>query len=343
MNELMLLSTMRMVREPGIFEPIAIVLGKIYNMLFNGIYGSVSAGALGIAIIVFTLIVKLILFPLMMKQQKSSFKMQQLQPEMNKIRDKYKGKTDTMSQQRMALELQDFQKKNGVHLMGGCLPMLIQLPILYALYYIFQNAYVYVDVIGNNYTDIANAIIQIPAALRMEAFTPFAQDLVDTYKSLGTIALSNVNDVVMLVANIKADDWNTILATLGDSGNALLPLLDTKNNIETFLTIPLVSKCGLSFPSIIVPIVAGVTTFLQSKVMTSLMNTTASAENDQAAAMTQSMNKMMLYFMPIMMAFFCLQVPAGLGVYWTISNIFGILQQIFLQKFYKKKLAEGAL
>ena len=269
--------------------------------------------------------------------------MQQLQPEMNKIRDKYKGKTDTMSQQRMALELQDFQKKNGVHLMGGCLPMLIQLPILYALYYIFQNAYVYVDVIGNNYTDIANAIIQIPAALRMEAFTPFAQDLVDTYKSLGTIDLSNVNDVVMLVANIKADDWNTILATLGDSGNALLPLLDTKNNIETFLTIPLVSKCGLSFPSIIVPIVAGVTTFLQSKVMTSLMNTTASAENDQAAAMTQSMNKMMLYFMPIMMAFFCLQVPAGLGVYWTISNIFGILQQIFLQKFYKKKLAEGAL
>ena len=343
MNELMLLSTMRMVREPGIFEPIAIVLGKIYNMLFNGIYGGVSAGALGIAIIVFTLIVKLILFPLMMKQQKSSFKMQQLQPEMNKIRDKYKGKTDTMSQQRMALELQDFQKKNGVHLMGGCLPMLIQLPILYALYYIFQNAYVYVDVIGNNYTDIANAIIQIPAALRMEAFTPYAQHLVDTYNTLGTLDLSNVNDVVMLVANIKADDWSNILSVLGDSGNALLPLLDTKNNIETFLTIPLVSKCGLSFPSVIVPIVAGVTTFLQSKVMTSLMNTTANAENDQAAAMTQSMNKMMLYFMPIMMAFFCLQVPAGLGVYWTISNIFGILQQIFLQKFYKKKLAEGAL
>lgn len=249
MNELMLLSTMRMVREPGIFEPIAIVLGKIYNMLFNGIYGSVSAGALGIAIIIFTLIVKLILFPLMMKQQKSSFKMQQLQPEMNKIRDKYKGKTDTMSQQRMALELQDFQKKNGVHLMGGCLPMLIQLPILYALYYIFQNAYVYVDVIGNNYTDIANAIIQIPAALRMEAFTPYAQDLVDTYKNLGTLDLSNVNDVVMLVANIKADDWSNILSVLGDSGNALLPLLDTKNNIETFLTIPLVSKCGLSFPA----------------------------------------------------------------------------------------------
>ena len=343
MNELMLLSTVRMVREPGIFGPIATVLGKFYDMLFNGIYNGVSAGALGIAIIVFTLIVKLILFPLMMKQQKSSFKMQQLQPEMNKIRDKYKGKTDTMSQQRMALELQDFQKKNGVHLMGGCLPLLIQLPILYALYYISQNAYVYVDVIGQNYTEIANAIINIPAALRMEAFTPYAQDLVDTYKNIGTIDMQNVNDVVLLVANIKADEWNTILTVLGESGNALLPLLETKNTIETFLTVPLVSKCELSLPSIFVPIVAGVTTYIQAKVTMMLVNPAANAVNEQTAAMTNSMNKMMLYFMPIMMAVFCFQVPAGLGVYWTISNIFGILQQVFLQKFYKKKLAEGAL
>lgn len=343
MNELMLLSTMRMAREPGIFEPIAVFLGKFYDMLFNGIYGSVSAGALGIAIIVFTLIVKLILFPLMMKQQKSSFKMQQLQPEMNKIRDKYKGKTDTLSQQKMALELQDFQKKNGVHLMGGCLPLLIQLPILYALYYIFQNAYAYVDVIGQNYTDIANVIIDVPAQLRMDVFAPYAQDLVNTYKNLGTIDISNVNDVVMLVANIKADAWQNITQALGESGNALMPLLDTKNNIETFLTIPLVSRSGLTFPSILVPIAAGLTTYLQSKIMMAMTNPAANAVNDQAAAMTNSMNKMMLYFMPIMMAFFCINVPAGLGVYWTISNIFGILQQVFLRKVYSKKLAEGAL
>ncbi len=343
MNELMLLSTMRMAREPGIFEPIAVFLGKFYNMLFNGIYGSVSAGALGIAIIVFTLIVKLILFPLMMKQQKSSFKMQQLQPEMNKIRDKYKGKTDTLSQQKMALELQDFQKKNGVHLMGGCLPLLVQLPILYALYYIFQNAYAYVDVIGQNYTDIANVIIDIPAQLRMDVFAPYAQQLVDTYKNLGTLDISNVNDVVMLVANIKADDWQTIVQTLGDNGSALLPLLDTKDTIETFLTIPLVSRSGLTFPSVLVPVAAGVTTFLQSKIMMAMTNPAANAVNEQAAAMTNSMNKTMLYFMPIMMAFFCINVPAGLGVYWTISNIFGILQQVFLRKVYSKKLAEGAL
>lgn len=345
MIEFSLLTAMKMVREPGIFSPIAAFLGKFYNMLFNGIYGNVSAGALGLAIIVFTLIVKLILFPLMVKQQKSSFKMQQLQPEMNKIRNKYKDKKDQLSQQKMAMEIQDLQKANGVHLMGGCLPLLIQLPILYALFYIFQNAYVYVDVIGNNYTDIANVILQIPEALRMEVFGPFAQDIVNTYKIQEGIDMKSLNDVILLIANIKADDWTTILNTLGDSGNALLPLLDVKSNIETFLTIPLVSKCGLSFPGIIVPIVAGITTYAQSKIMLMMTssNTAAAAGNDQAMAMTNSMNKMMVYFMPFMMAFFCINVPAGLGVYWTISNIFGILQQIFLQKFYKKKLAEGAL
>lgn len=343
MNLLLLSTTMRMVREPGIFSPIATILGKVYNLLFNGIYSTAAAGALGIAIIVFTLIVKLVLFPLMMRQQKSAFKMQQLQPEMNKIRDKYKDKKDTLSQQKMALELQDFQKNNGVHLMGGCLPLLLQLPILYALYYIFQNAYVYVDVIHQNYTEIANVIVQIPAGLRMEAFGPFAQQLVDTYKNLGTIEMSNVNDVVMLIANIKADDWTGILQVLGDHGTALMPLLETKNHIETFLTIPLVSQCGLHFPSVIIPIIAGLTTYLQSKIMMMLNNPANTAINEQAAAMTNSMNKTMLYVMPIMMGFFCINVPAGLGVYWTISNIFGILQQLFLQKVYKKKLAEGAL
>ena len=139
------------------------------------LHSNTSAGTLGLAIIIFTLVVKLILFPLMVKQQKSSFKMQMLQPELNKIRKKYEGKTDQISQQRMAFEMQEFQKKNGISMVSGCLPMLIQLPILYALFYLFQNAYVYVDAIGQNYTEIANAIINIPKELRLEAFQPYAQ------------------------------------------------------------------------------------------------------------------------------------------------------------------------
>jgi len=337
-----LLEALPSVREPGkIVGPIANLMGEIYNMLFDILHSNTSTGSLGLAIIIFTLIVKLILFPLMVKQQKSSFKMQQMQPELNKIKAKYAGKTDQMSQQRMAFEMQELQRKNGASMMGGCLPMLIQLPILYALFYLFQNAYVYVDAIGNNYVDIANAIINIPVSLRMEVFQPFAQEFVDMYKNMEFIKdgfdMSQVNDVVMLVGNLKADDWNIVMQNLGAAGSELAPLLDVKNGIETFLTIPLVSKPGFSFPGILIPIAAGVTTWLQTKIM-NMMNPQNMDPNNPAASMT----KTMLYTMPIMMGVFSITMPAGLGLYWTISNIFGIVQQVILTKYYKKKFAEEA-
>lgn len=337
-----LLEALPSVRQPGkIVGPFADLMGKVYNLLFELLHSNTSAGSLGLAIIIFTLIVKLILFPLMVKQQKSSFKMQALQPELMKIRKKYEGKTDQMSQQRMAFEMQEFQKKNGVSMVSGCLPMLIQLPILYALFYLFQNAYVYVDVIGHNYTDIADAIVNIPVSLRMEVFQPFAREFANAYKNVAIIKdgidMGQVNEVVMLVNYLKPDDWNVILQNLGDAGSSLVPLLATKSSIETFLTIPLVSKAGLHFPGIIIPIAAGVTTWLQSKIMM-MMNPQNSDPGNPAAAMTKSM----LYTMPIMMGVFAINMPAGLGLYWTISNLFGILQQVILSKHYKKKFAEEA-
>lgn len=337
-----LLEALPSVREPGkIIGPVANLMGKIYNVLFNFLHSSSSVGSLGLAIIIFTLIVKLILFPLMVKQQKSSFKMQQLQPQMQKIRQKYEGKTDQMSQQRMAFEMQELQKNSGVSMMGGCLPMLIQLPILYALFYLFQNAYVYVDVIGQNYTQIAEAIVNIPVDLRMEVFQPFAQAFVDTYKKVDIIKdgfdMNSVNDVVMMVAHLKEADWTSIMAGLGSAGDALTPLLATKSEIETFLTIPLVSNPGLSFPGILIPIAAGVTTWLQTKIM-NMMNPQNNDPNNPAAAMT----KTMLYTMPIMMGVFSITMPAGLGLYWTISNIFGIIQQVILTKYYRKKFEQEA-
>ncbi|MBQ2925181.1 MAG: YidC/Oxa1 family membrane protein insertase, partial [Anaerotignum sp.] len=97
-NSYFLLEALPSVREPGkIIGPIADLMGQIYNMLFNLLHSNTSAGSLGLAIIIFTLIVKMLLFPLMVKQQKSSFIMQQIKPELDKIRAKYAGKTDQMS------------------------------------------------------------------------------------------------------------------------------------------------------------------------------------------------------------------------------------------------------
>lgn len=337
------LSSMMSVRSPGmIVGPIASLLGIVYNMLFNSINGAATAGSLGIAIILFTLIVKLVLFPLMLHQQKSMVKMQMLQPEINKIKAKYAGKTDTESQQRMAYEMQEFQQKNGISMMSGCLPLLIQLPILYALFYIFQNAYIYVDAIGQNYTQIADVITNIPVDLRMEAFGSYAQVFVDTYekylsKMNVTFDMADTNCVIMLVNSLKAADWNNILSTLGSAGDSLLPLLETKNSIEVFCGINLVNNCSLTNISVVIPILAALTTFLQTKVMTATNKKSQAESGSDMEASMNMMNKYMTYFMPIMMGIFCFSLPAALGVYWSISNIFGMLQYVLLKKYFAKK------
>lgn len=336
-------SSLPSLRMPGsILGPITAVLGTVYSMLFEFVDSMVNSGSLGFAIILFTLIVKIILFPLMVKQQKSSYKMQMLQPEMEKIKNKYKGKSDQLSQQKMTLEIQDLQKSNGVSLLGGCLPMLIQLPILYALFYLFQNPYVYVDVIGQNYMDLANAILEVPAALRMEVFGDYAQAFVDANSKIAYITangfdLSRMEDIVLLVSHIPAGDWPSILAQLGDNAANVASFIEVKNSIETFLGLSLVTSPGLGFPGIFIPLAAAASTFAQSK-LTMMATPQNNDPNNPAASMTKTMT----YMMPIMMGFFCISMPAGLGLYWTISNLFGVIQQLILQKFYKKKFTEEA-
>jgi YidC/Oxa1 family membrane protein insertase len=175
----------------------------------------------------------------------------------------------------------------------------------------------------------------------MEVFQPFAQEFVDAYKNMAIIKdgfdMGQVNDIVMLVGNMKQGDWDVVLQNLGTQGVELAGLLATKDHIETFLTIPLVTKAGLGFPGIIIPIAAGVTTWLQTKIMNA-MNPQNNDPNNPAAAMT----KTMLYTMPIMMGVFSITMPAGLGLYWTISNIFGIVQQVILTKYYRKKFEQEA-
>lgn len=336
----MLLSTLGGVmllteRTPGaIVRPIANLLGMIYDLLFNFIYSFIQSGSLGIAIILFTLFVKIILFPLFIKQQKSTYKMQKLQPELNKIKEKYKDKKDQESQQRMAFEMQEFQKKNGVSMLGGCLPLLIQLPILYALFYIFQQPYTYVHVIGNNYSDITNAILQIPAQLRVDIFTPYVKDFIAINK-LTEFDMSIASDIIRLVNQLKIDDWNTILAALGDSGAQLANLLATKNQMESFMGIHLVYNAGLTFPGIIIPILSGGTTWIQSKMMMKNQNTDPSDP-------TASTMKMMNVFMPLMMGFMTINMPAALGLYWTASNLFTMLQQWLANRHFKAKDAKEA-
>ncbi len=316
-------------RTPGmIVGPIARIIGVAYNALFNFIYSLSPANALGLAIILFTIIVKLIFTPLLIKQQKSTIAMQKLQPELNKIKKKYEGRKDTESQQKMYLELQKAQKDNNVSMLGGCLPLLVQLPILYALFYIFQQAYMYVDIIGQNYDAITNVIMSIPVDDRIAALS----DIIISHKLTIDVALAD--DIKNLISQLNFKDWNIILESIGDYSSQLEPLLKLKTEMEYFFGISMVVKPGLTFPGIIIPLVAGGTTFIQTYALQKNSGMQpSSAANDPMARSMKTMN----YMMPIMMGVMTINLPAGLGVYWTVSNIIQAGQTIIVTKMLKSK------
>ncbi len=324
-------------KSPGfIVGPFAKLLGAVFNLLFNIVYGLTPAASLAITIILFTVIVRACLVPLMVKSHKSTYMMQKIQPEMTKIQNKYKGKNDPQSQQKMAYEIQKLQKDNGVSMLGGCLPMLIQLPILYAMFYIFQQAFNYVDIISVLYNEITEILMAIPVAERVELLKPIA--LAHSMSmDLGVEA-----DMFGLVNVLTKADWTSILSNASAEVSSLLaPLAENKNAIEYFFGISLVNNAGWKFPGIILPILAGFTTYLSTKIQTDRQNKAKEKgpKNATADSINGSMNTMMM-IMPFFMAFICLSMPAALGLYWTIGNVIQIITSWALNKIFDKKFGE---
>ena len=123
--------------EPGIFSSLFEPIENILHAVLSGLYAlteQLGFGSYGLAIILLTIIIKVILYPLTVKQLKSMRAMQKIQPELKKLQEKYKDKPQIMQQKLMQL-----YQKEGVNPMAGCLPLLIQMPILMAMYYTLFN------------------------------------------------------------------------------------------------------------------------------------------------------------------------------------------------------------
>lgn len=311
------------VREPGsIVKPIAAFLGFIYNILFNLIYSITASGSLGLTIILFTLIVKIAMLPLSIYQQKSMTKTQSLQPQLKKIQDKYKNSKDPDAQQKMSMEINALYKKYNTSPFTGCLPMIIQLPILYALFYIFQQAHRYISVMGELYTNLAATVSGIAGG---DAFLA-------SYLASKKVGASNSVDILYKLTTVE---WDQIINMAGNAKEQLMVLLQQKHQIEYFLGINLIEKPKLMSIAILIPILAGASTYFQTYLMTK-QNTAMQEEGSPMAAQ----QKTMMYTMPVMMAFMSTTLPAGLGLYWTISNLFQIVQQWIIKKYFSHKPKE---
>ena len=298
----------------NLFELITVPLGYIIEMIYNLVQNY------GLSIIIFTIIVKMLLIPLNIKSQKAMKKQQKIQPILAELQKKYAN-----DQQKLQTEMMKLYKENDVSMMGGCLPMLIQFPILIGLYRVIQGPLKYLLHVDINDTAVVEKIEKIVALMtehfpaEIGNFTRYsAQDLFKNYQ----IQLATWSEKVL----DTADAWSINFNFLG------LNLAEIPSKAISCLTSGDFSQIG-TIALLIIPAFAILTTWLSMKQSQKMSGQTQANGENQAAQMSRTMNMMM----PIMTGFFTFTLPSGMGIYWISANIIQMLQQFILNKYFEKK------
>ena len=147
--------------DGAILGPIAKLLGWIMDLIYVFMYNTFGIENAGWSIIILTLLIYTLMFPMTYKQQKFTKLQQKMQPELKAIQDKYKNKKDEASVMAMNNETQMIYDKYGVNPMGSCLQMIIQMPIWLALYRVFYNIPAYITSVKDKFAGVAEEIVQV--------------------------------------------------------------------------------------------------------------------------------------------------------------------------------------
>lgn len=312
-------------QETGFLKPIAWVLGKIMEALFHllkMIMGWFSLDNLpyiiGFCVILFTIVVKLILLPLTIKQQKFSKLSNMMNPEIQAIQAKYKDKKDNESVMKMNAETKAVYEKYGTSPTGGCLTMLIQLPIMFALYRVIYKIPGYIKYIGDMYRGIADKLMGIYG---------YAQKLVDLNLASKIENVDTANELIDRMYTFSNAQWATLKENFSVVADNFSASIDKLSDMTGFFGISLTQAPGWKWSwALLIPLLAGVTQWLSAK----LMETKNKVQtNTQQQGMGNSM-KVMNTIMPIMSAFFCITFPACIGLYWITSSVVQIVQQLII-------------
>lgn len=312
----------------AIIEPIASLLGKVLDVLFVGI-NAIGLGNIAIAIILFTLLVKLLMLPLTAKQSRMMKLNSIIGPEVRAIQNKYKDKKgDQNAMLKMQEETKAVYAKYGTSQMGGCVQMLIQFPILLALYRVFQRIPMYVTSLKALFINIlgdgGNGIMSAAD------YSDFMSNTFNT-GTLAKIDWSNVNDAVVAMNSFTTEQWNLLKEHFTSYASVIADNQTKITEMNTFLGINVSQVPTLALNiAILIPILSGVTQYISVRVSQGKSNQDDS-DNPAAASM-----KMMNIFMPIMSAFIAFSVPAGLGLYWIATAVIQTIIQICINRYYDK-------
>lgn len=320
---------MFLTKSGGVLGPIASVLGAIMDVIFN-ITASMGIANIGLCIILFTIITKMLMLPLTIKQQKSTKLMSVMNPEIVAVQNKYKGKTDQESMQKQNVELQAIYDKYGTSMTGGCLPLLIQMPILFALYRVVYNIPAYVSSVRVYFDNVVTALIgQAGYIEKLQAIT----DITKATRNVGIdkYDFTSLDKLVDLLYNFSSAQWAELEAAFPAISTTIAENAEVISDMNYFLGLNIAEAPGW-VPSIawIIPILAAASQFLSVKIMQG-KQPKVDPDNTTAQSM-QTMNNIM----PLMSAFICVTMPIGLGIYWIASSLVQIAQQLFVNAYMER-------
>ena len=334
-----------------ILGPIARLLGYIMEGIFSFL-DMLGIPNIGLSIILFTIVIYLALMPLTIKQQKFAKLSAKMNPELQAIQAKYKNKKDNDSMMAMNMETKAVYAKYGVSPSGSCIQLLIQMPILFALYRVIYNMPAYVSKIKDAFFPLVDDLIAQNGSTEFIQTFNSARMFTKQFTNENFIngVTTYVEDTFIDVLNkASTSEWLSIKTqypSLSVDVDHTLGLLNQYNN---FLGLNIANSPSyvmkeaiasrsflLLIAAISIPVLSAVTQWINVKLMPQ-QNTEQDNKNasDQQNAMMQSM-KTMNMMMPVMSAIFCYTLPAGMGLYWVAGAVVRSIQQIVINKHIDK-------
>lgn len=289
----------------------------IFGYLFRFLLSFV--GNYGLALLIFTLFFRVILLPTTIKQQKSSAKMVRLQPKLKRIREKYQDYAPQERNMKIQQETQELYQREGYSSMGAsCLPLLIQLPILWGLYGVIREPLTYVlEISSEAITALTEAVSElgiVAASGKATAASAYIQaSIISNLEAIIEGKPELLTQFAAEIEKIRAFDFSVLGIDLGS-----IP--------KTFY-----GEFGISKASILViaiPVLSGLTSLLTS-VLTQVRQKKANPNMDN-----QQMMGCMMLSMPLMSVWFTWTMPAAMGMYWILSNVLAFLQTLVIGHLY---------
>ena len=338
---------------PGsILGPIAKLLGILMDWIYSGI-SNITGGrveSVVLSIVIITIIIYMCLLPLTIKQQKFSKLSQKMQPEMQAIQAKYKNKKDQASMMAMQEETQLLYQKYGISPMGSCVQMLIQMPILFALYRVFYNIPAYLSGVKGSFTGLVDSIQQTSGYQNtlvslMEKYNVVTSSGLNASNAASKLADTSgdtlSNYIIDILYKLPSKGWDALMDGKFFDGiqSAVEKTHDALLHFNYFLGLNIsdtpwyIIKSNFTdkpdkwllfvILALLIPVLSYLTQMINIKLMPQATN-----GNDQMANQMKMMNLMM----PLMSLFICFTVPVGLGIYWICSALVRGIQQFFVNR-----------